>query len=691
MIKLIVTDQITSELVELDTFGNENINLTLQVDDVRDIESKNASYSKDFNLPATKRNNKFFEHYYNVNRYSTNYTPYKNVKAFLYSDDVLLLEGFLRLLNVVDKNTEITYNVVLFNDVANIIETLADKTIKDLDFTDILHEFTLSNILNSWTDTGVTLAAGGTSTNVFYPIINDGQMTILDIQNQQIGLFNRHRNYVMNLRLKYVIDKIFNFAGFNYDSNFFDSNYFSQIYFDTGIESTELDAVGDTLTCDGVPPVGDQALSLGGNTSVSWTNENNDVNNAFNVGTGTFTAPFDTMANFVMTIAIQPLVFPAIGTVDLVGIYTPSGGAQEIVYLDSAFIYIQGDDAVTFNCNFDMGVNDTMSFQIHAEYNGLFAIPDDSSASLSITTNPQQPTLQVINSDIGEIKLADILTDVFKIFNLTLESVQNNVLKIETYDNYLTENTLDWTKKINLNEIVIEPIEIPKRIEFHHAQDSSDFYKNKYENVQGLPFGSHIVEFDVDSDEVIQIQNNVFAAPYVNLLEGGTNYTQVIAQQDGETFKGYKNLPRLVFKRTFVNEDDFIDFGYLDTSASLIGFFNVIAQHTVNAHFYDKNLDVVDTSDNSLLYGSINSFDLHTLGNQPTNNLFDKYWFNYINDKYSVTDGLLLKAEIYLKPTDVYNFSFSNKIKIKDQEYRVNKIEYNTDINTLAKVELLRI
>ena len=221
MIKLEVIQDVTGQVIELDLFGNENINITLQVDDVRDIESKNASYSKDFNIPATKRNNKFFEHYYNLDRYTLNFSPYRIVKAFLYSEDVLVLEGYLRLLNVVDKDTEITYNVVLFNDVANIIETLADKTIKDLDFTDIIHEFTVSNILNSWTDTGVTLTAGGTSNDVFYPIINDGQMTILDIEANNIGLFNRHKNYVLNLRLKYVIDKIFDLAGFSYDSNFF--------------------------------------------------------------------------------------------------------------------------------------------------------------------------------------------------------------------------------------------------------------------------------------------------------------------------------------------------------------------------------------------------------------------------------------------------------------------------------------
>ena len=176
MIRLVVQNQVTNELQELDTFGNENIALTLQVADGRDIESKNASYSKDFNLPATKTNNKFFEHFYNLDRYSNTYNVYKNVKAFLYTNDVLVLEGYLRLLNVVEKSPEITYNVVLFNDVANIIESLADATINDLDLTDINHEFNASNVINSWVDDAVVLSGGGTTNDVYYPLINDGQI-----------------------------------------------------------------------------------------------------------------------------------------------------------------------------------------------------------------------------------------------------------------------------------------------------------------------------------------------------------------------------------------------------------------------------------------------------------------------------------------------------------------------------------
>ena len=81
MIKLVVRNQATRLDQQLDLYGNENINLTLQVDDVRDISNKNASYSKDFNLPATKTNNKFFEHYYNLDRYNNSFSAYKNIRG----------------------------------------------------------------------------------------------------------------------------------------------------------------------------------------------------------------------------------------------------------------------------------------------------------------------------------------------------------------------------------------------------------------------------------------------------------------------------------------------------------------------------------------------------------------------------------------------------------------------------------
>ena len=115
-----------------------------------------------------------------------------------------------------------------------------------------------------------------------------------------------------------------------------------------------------------------------------------------------------------------------------------------------------------------------------------------------------------------------------------------------------------------------------------------------------------------------------------------------------------------------------------------------VSENTVNATFFSNNISNA-SSGNSLLYGLINPNAVFGLGTQTTNTLFDKYWFNYIKDRYNETNGLILKVNAKLSETDIANFSFRGKIQIGYQHYRVNKIEFNTDQSKLAKLELLRV
>ena len=60
MIRLVV--HTSTGQVQLDTYGDENIAITYNIDDITDIESKFGNYSKTFDLPATKNNNKILNH-----------------------------------------------------------------------------------------------------------------------------------------------------------------------------------------------------------------------------------------------------------------------------------------------------------------------------------------------------------------------------------------------------------------------------------------------------------------------------------------------------------------------------------------------------------------------------------------------------------------------------------------------------
>ena len=689
MIRLVVQNQVTNELQELDTFGNENINLTLQVDDVRDIESKNASYSKDFNLPATKNNNKFFEHYYNVDRYKTNFNVYKNVKAFLYSDEVLVLEGFLRLLNVVDKDTEVTYNVVMFNDVANIIETLADATINDLDFTDIDHELTPLNIISSWFGLTV-LSAGGTTDKVFYPLINDGQIYV-DAENLYMRSYQE--NYILNISLKYIIDKIFDYAGFSYDSGFFETEYFKDIFFDIGRNDNSSDFTDSTITAtvgSGTDSVGvNNGTNIGdsieGATVIDFVNESGDTDGNFNHDTSVFTAPYDCYLNIEYTVKIYNENDFQYGILRL---YANDENLGQHYINEAVALGNPTVETKTFTGSVFVASGDTLTLQWVAPLADLMIANTDASLTLNIL---DVSTSSKIKANRGDIKLADILKDVVTAFNLTLESKQNNLLKIEPYYNFTTNNVLDWTKKINANEFVIEPIEIPKRIEFKHAEDSDDYYHERYKNAHNTEYGSQVLEFDVDSDEVNTIELSVFAAPFTKQLDNSNINLQHIATDNGEELEAFDNAPRLIFKNPLGYD---IDLDVQDDTGEIFGAGYQFINNGTQYYGSDDNnapLPQVETNSYSLLFGFTNPIYTPTLANIPSRTLYNFFWADYIDEKFNITDGLILKAEFNLKPTDIYNFSFGDLVKVKDQHYRVNKIEYNTDRNNLAKVELLRI
>ncbi len=704
MIRLVVLDQTNNREHELDTYGNENVNVTLQIDDVRNIESKNASFSKEFNLPATKNNNKFFEHFYNVNRHATNYNVYKNLKAFLYVDNILVLEGLMRLVNSSDKSTEISYTVVLFNDVAGIIETLGDDTIEHLNFNDINHEFTKDNIIASWND-GVTLASGGTTKAVYYPLVNTGNIygVIAFVQQNLVGLsIDSYKNFLFNLQLKYIIDKIFEHSGFTYDSNFFNSDDFKNIYFDVGAQQVETVGTDNTLftivadTAQGaqsinLPPAFDamQINTTFENASIiNYLNESGDTDNLFNQATSTFTAAVDCTLDIEFNVKARTSagegVLEIYANDTMIG-YTWCGALLNSNYTCTSTMFLSAGDTVQFKLVAN-GNDNIFVFNLGPVPNaiGLYRpiltlnVLDSSSSSF-------------IHAKRGKIKLADILKDVFKAFNLSIESVGNNVLKLEPYSDYVTNNTLDWTRKVNINEMVLEPLEIPKKLVFTHAKDTNDHYHKTYKDNQLTDYGTQIIELDVDSSEIQEIALNVFSAPFIKNVDNTEVNLQHVAKLEDEELKPFDNKPRLIYKnpqgfpapQVAVDQNETELFNAETTINS--------GTHYVGSDDANAPLPQITSSSNSLLFGNVNIVNTPTIGAQPNNTLFNKYWFTYINEKFNVTNGLLVKVQINLTATDIFAFRFSSAVRIQDQLYRVNKIEYNTDKNSQATVELLRI
>ena len=151
---------LNNDQVICDLYEDEDIPLSLSIDDFKNAAEKVQSYSKDFNLPATKKNNKIFKHIFEVTKTydkADSFNPYIKTKCILKQDGYDIFQGYLKLLDIVNKEGEISYSVNLFSEPVALKDVLDNKKFRDLDFFELEHEYNKTNIKASWDDSiGVT-------------------------------------------------------------------------------------------------------------------------------------------------------------------------------------------------------------------------------------------------------------------------------------------------------------------------------------------------------------------------------------------------------------------------------------------------------------------------------------------------------------------------------------------------------
>tara|TARA_R110001592_G_scaffold31744_2_gene111591 strand:+ start:2261 stop:5218 length:2958 start_codon:yes stop_codon:yes gene_type:complete len=222
-----------------DLYEDEDLPLTLSVDNFKNVAEKVQSYSKAFNLPATKRNNKIFDQMFEITRSADGviFNPYKKTQCILKQDGFIIFEGFLRMLDVTDKEGEISYNVNLYSEVVAFADTLQDRTFRDLDFTELEHLYNYTNIKLSYTN-ATSVAYTNTETSGFrdnntlkYPFGDWEHQYTVDASGypELPSLESTFRPFI---NIKYLIDRIFQATTFTYESAFFNTNDFKNLFMD---------------------------------------------------------------------------------------------------------------------------------------------------------------------------------------------------------------------------------------------------------------------------------------------------------------------------------------------------------------------------------------------------------------------------------------------------------------------------
>ena len=87
-----------------DLFGNEGFTYTRKIVDFQKPDLNYNDYSQSFKLPATKKNNKLFQHYYNV-QVVDGFNPYSKNEAELWVNGELYSTGALLFISASYKDS----------------------------------------------------------------------------------------------------------------------------------------------------------------------------------------------------------------------------------------------------------------------------------------------------------------------------------------------------------------------------------------------------------------------------------------------------------------------------------------------------------------------------------------------------------------------------------------------------------
>jgi hypothetical protein len=181
-------------------------NLTMSIADVRNPEKRNTSYSKTVTVGGSKRNNEIFRNIFEIDS-TQGYNA--NIKAFaeLYIDSILVFKGICQLLKIIKREDFIEYEIALYGLTANVLFSSNTTKLNELDYTDLEHEISLTNIVNSWT---APIGVG-----YVYPLIDrDDIATIgtepkVDINKAKLTKMTKDEiiNYINKHNIKGVINK----------------------------------------------------------------------------------------------------------------------------------------------------------------------------------------------------------------------------------------------------------------------------------------------------------------------------------------------------------------------------------------------------------------------------------------------------------------------------------------------------
>jgi hypothetical protein len=722
----------------LDLYGDIPIRLNKSIAELQDIGKKNSDYSVGLILPGSKKNNRFFEDFFNVDAQSLYFNATQRVNVEVLLNDQSYFKGYMRLNKVSVLDSKKEYDVTLYSTIGDLFGKMGNNLLKDLEYgteDTVLYspnEFTFNHYFNKdrvgerWYVSNF-FKEDEYPYPFFYPIVHNGynyestsgatlpnlsgstpEQTRLYTSTSPIAAYTGTtqayaagvEEYYINspttglrdnqlkpaLNVWSLIQLMFKTYGYSISGDFMNTPWIKSLYL-YGYFSSEGTKFSYKLNnIQELPKEGVELIYSGSTTAPSTLN-------IFVCKRGTGIPCF----------CLDDITY---------------GFANMFPYSEFGLIPA-GTSGVTINAveGFDFG----------------FYYDDIPVADISTLRYFPSPVGTVVNFGDGDfvdfslvidenIKQIDLLSSIAKKFNLVFiphPEIPNDII-IEPFDFYMgTGQIYDWTDKLSFDKgFTVEPALNYIESTLHLTdQEDGDEGNREFKIRNNRIYGRNIVynptAFKSEEKKIETILSTELVRKWDDNigLPLGINYSagSEISSYDNQVrwlYKGVKSKPKLFFWMNGINP--FIDtvgevFNYTfsyntytvklqPSGAGIISFYDNIPNisHTMPQGLADQYK--INNDSLSILFNSELPVDIgvQTYNTYTENDVYNTFYKNRITNLYD-PNTRFVNGYFDLKYSDIQNLNYNDVIKLNEQYFLVNKInEFNLTNRELTKVELVQ-
>jgi hypothetical protein len=742
-----------NQWIELDLFEDLSINVIIQETDITDVEARRSPYSKTFPIPGTKNNNDFFEHFYEVN--AIGYDPLTRRQCVVQYRGTDIFKGFLRLNSVIRVQDRIEYEVYILSEITDFSSIVQDKQLKELSWVGFNHIQNYDTVTQSW-------AADGSDTNglfggqIIYPMAHYGldyqpasgqtptfKFAIDQPDNKGIDFSGSSippTYFKPAMRIKTILNKIFEESGYEIVSNFFESEYFKGIYMDLamnaklGVEVASARTNQNIFRVYGNPLPQAQEFSFANGVTqqirmgrISST-DGYDPSFNFNEQYSAYQIPYSGQYSFEFKGKVnQRYSNNSVATYYGISIFKASrpedlsNPSRRIAVTGTpdnllAFNYSNSNNIRIFLNNVSLNTGDYVGLFIRFNQSnssnrnaGLWVGPTDwigFGARWELYNSPQFTTSDFVDMKLQfpEISCLDYVKAIVKMFNLVVVQTEGTKkIRIEPLSWYYSQNfaqTKDWTQILDKNEAFkIEPVnfQLKKEYDFRYLTADEEHLGKIYEDENDEVFGTK--RFIATTDILTGKVDLEFPfRPYPsNVMTGSTNLViPMVYKLDVATNKEvpYSNKNHIFFwcgnRYFYADQTKTIQKSWYLTSGA-----TPIQWTTYPCVNHLSSLDKQDPE----LISDLNfdkTDDFFARENQiiqqfTANNIYQLWYGDYFTNLYS-PETRRVTGKFIFEPIQISQINLTDKIFLKDSLFSIERINEADLVNWKAtEVSLIKL